>query len=552
MSLTRCLSFTINKNATGCSIHFIRNHSTRAETKTKNKKFPKIDDHTLRMRNALLDIAVDRKKTLNKAKQAVKYDNRTLNTTPKQNDHTIQISLTQAKSSDEIFSIIQTHWNIIKYPSVYSIAIKQCIEFRDWIIIRRLMDLLIYSAVEPTIFEFTQFFNAMALSHYPWQISDEYFKRMCNEYKIIPDKFIFSILIKGCRKECMYELAEDYWVTMIVKYNITPTSYLYTEMISVYAKSNQKRKAIKLFEQFSEKLKNKQIKFDVTTFHAYLTIFTQNGDINGMEQALILMKSFNISLNKLFVTEIMNGYIRGRKPKRAIDIFNAVVGRYISINDMDIKGKEPMLELKCIALCYIMKDDQNIWNNLEKKKSLYDEILMTMDRLMQYGHKANFSFYHAKTLLFAAIVMYSDNNPMEIVTMFEDLVNGGYIMYEQSENEIDLYRFELIQVQFILRYVIGNIKDNNKDLLFNVGMSKHNFSDTNNMLKLKQFVIKELLTYEPPIRCKKEKNNEGRLCVNKEELASYVNDENNYAMRKLINPSNDWYWDDPTQINSSV
>merc|ERR1712228_933390 len=191
----------------------------------------------------------------------------------------IQSLLSKAESSDEVFSIIQSNWYKITKPGVYSLAFKICIRYKDYLMTQKIMDLLIYSNVEPTIYQFTQFFNAMALSDVSPTITDEYFQRMCNEYNIIPDKFLFCILIKMCGKET---------------------------------------KAIKLFYQFYDKLKNQQVQFDVTTFHSFLSIFTRNGDINGMEEAFKVINEQKIEWNKLFVTEIMNGYINANKSEKAI------------------------------------------------------------------------------------------------------------------------------------------------------------------------------------------------------------------------------------------
>merc|ERR1712228_601117 len=230
----------------------------------------------------------------------------------------IQSLLSKAESSDEVFSIIQSNWYKITKPGVYSLAFKICIQYKDYLMTQKIMDLLIYSNVEPTIYQFTQFFNAMALSDVSPTITDEYFQRMCNEYNIIPDKFLFCILIKMCRKEQMYKLAETYWISMQSEYKIAPSSWLYTEMISVYNVCGKQTKAIKLFYQFYDKLKNQQVQFDVTTFHSFLSIFTRNGDINGMEEAFKVINEQKIEWNKLFVTEIMNGYINANKSEKAI------------------------------------------------------------------------------------------------------------------------------------------------------------------------------------------------------------------------------------------
>eukprot|EP01083_Nonionella_stella_P074228 201281_1 len=503
-------------------------------------KFPEIiTDLSQQRHNARLDGALDRKQTLNRAKSAVPFDMRTDYKSHGKN-YDIQVSLLKCKTAQDVLYTMQTNWQSVSHPSVYSIALKRCIKLRDWSKARQIMDLLVYSAVEPTIFEFTQFFNAMALSEMSPSLSDQYFERMRNDFGIVPDKFIFCILIKGCKKESQYKLAEKYWICMQKEYDIAPSSWLYTEMISTYARANKSNKAMTLFAQYYAKLKLERVECDVTTFHAYLTVFARNGDVKGMEQALQMIEeeqNIKCMSNKLFVTEVMSGYIRARMPHEAIRICEA----FMEGKESTIERMEPMLELKCVALAHLMKEDSS------NKLNLYGQIEGIMNELLQRNNP-NYRFFHAKTLLYAAIIMFHDRDPQRMIQIFEDMVRKGYIGYLANDNVIDLHLFELLQVQFILRYIIANITHTHRDLILIVGTGKHN-AYSNNKESVKQFVMNELLTFAPPLQCTITPHNKGQLRIDKTQLIPYMNDPNNYAKQKLMSTSSeDWYiWKDSRQ-----
>ena len=64
------------------------------------------------------------------------------------------------------------------------------------------------------------------------------------------------------------------------KYNMEPCVFTYTEMLSAYAASFQKEKAIKIFNEY---LDRKDLEPHQATYGAYLNVFSRNGDIEGME-----------------------------------------------------------------------------------------------------------------------------------------------------------------------------------------------------------------------------------------------------------------------------
>ena len=225
---------------------------------------------------------------------------------------------------------------------------------------------------------------------------------------------------------------------------------------------------------------------------------------------------------------------------------NFVVGDWLTLN-ADSKGLEGMLELKCIALAHTMRGE----NEEKEKKKKYLEIESAMNGLMRRSNR-HYSFFHAKTLFYAAIIMYHDVDPLEMVKMFEGLVNDGFLSYPRKEpnhedvvDVIDLHLFELLQVQFILRYTVGFMTKNQMAIKLVVGSGKHNLRPIDcTGPNIKQFVLSELAAFDPPIRCEQDPQNEGVLCVNKEDLNPYRGNPTNSARQKLLTPSKHWYWSD--------
>ncbi len=81
-----------------------------------------------------------------------------------------------------------------------------------------------------------------------------------------------------------------------------------------------------------------------------------------------------------------------------------------------------------------------------------------------------------------------------------------------------------------------------------VGRAKHSQGKDNNVSKMKEFVITELLSYKPPIKCKPARFNEGILTIDYIYLLPYLQDATNHGKKKLTLPSNDWYMNDTRTI----
>eukprot|EP01084_Bolivina_argentea_P204600 349438_1 len=152
------------------------------------------------------------------------------------------------------------------------------------------------------------FFNCMAHADKP-ELSEKYFNLMTEKYKLIPDVVKFTTLIKGCRKQGLWELASKYLEIMQNRYKLEPTKRTYTEIISVYGNAQKHALAKTLFAEYLDKIEKKQMPVNQPTFNAYLNVFSRIGDMKEAENVLQIMDKYGIQLNIVSVTDIMRGYL---------------------------------------------------------------------------------------------------------------------------------------------------------------------------------------------------------------------------------------------------
>ena len=466
--------------------------------------------------------------------------------------HQLQ-SLNKAKSSKEIIQFLK--FNVYIYaqkgyidPAIYGKAIQLCCNMRDYNAAKDIIDLMLSRLKKEQIPSSTEvvfsiFFNAMTKSDQP-MICYQYFMKMTKELNITPNLITFSTLIKSCRYQGKSELAETYWKLMENTYNIKPNNYLYNEIISVYSKGNQSDKAIETFDKwFNEsddtERKNKE---SLPLFGTYLNIFSRIGDMNGMENALNLIRKYKHKLNIVLYGDLMRGSIVARQPYKAIEFYKK------SLNDQ-LTPSAVTLRLKGVALCHIIKDDDKL--EFQEKVKVYKRLLKHFTKTYpKYGQQE--SPITASIVLTASIALFHNVDPRRIVDIFEQYESKYHLSYRKTDDDciIDLHCFHHLQVQFLLRYIVGyklNKFDLNErnglDVI--VGKSKHGIkAGLDGKYSLKDFVKDELMKYEPPIKCEQH-SNPGLLFIPKHQLLPYIGDDDNYAKSKLSIPSDDWYLSDP-------
>eukprot|EP01083_Nonionella_stella_P280699 954892_1 len=454
----------------------------------------------------------------------------------------IRTHINKANEAKHIVSIIRKNVRIIEHPSIFGKAMQKCNNLRDWNSVYEIMKLLESSDLTLDLIAFNIFFNSMAHSDSP-QLSIQYFDVMIHKYALLPTVPIFGTMLKSFRRQGKFKEAETFWNLMCDKYKLEPNEVAYTEMISVCAKCHEIEKGQKIFHEYLQKAQQQLLPQNLPTYSAYLNMFSRCGDVAGMTHAGTLIHQAGLKPDEVVVADIMRGLYVVRDFDGCLDMFDNWISH----------GNRPtiiMMQLKCIALKHKMEISNTTF---EDRYVMYMQIKdIIYNQLGKYGLKIDPLI--ALSELDGAIFLYRFRDPSKIIDVFKDLISKRWISYgvfdKQLQTDImDLHLFQPWQAQFILRYLIGfeckqlleSLVDDK--LWIVVGVGRHaGGSAKSKKGKLKEFVKKELKSWDPPINCCESNSNRGRLYVTKKDLVPYLNG-NNFAKQKLTVPSKDWYGD---------
>ena len=438
--------------------------------------------------------------------------------------------------ANEIANAITRQIETIEHDAIFGKAMQKCKALRDWKSVRMIMDSLLNSKFKPDTIHFNIFFNCMALSDGP-KLCIEYFRMMVNKYKLEPDVITFGSIMKSFRRQANVSEAEKCW-NMMAKYRVNPNDYLYTEMISVYAKSGQKDKGSKLFHEYLNKVQQTTLPRNIYTFGAYLNLFSRDGDIDGMDKATALFQAYDFEMNSTILGDLMRGYYTAGYFKESIETLTNW------LNDEN-QPTLPLMHLKCCALVRLIAETDSFAEKCDNYKKLQHTLYKELEQF-----KLKMDDLIVMTQLCGAINCYCHNDPWKIVEICDELCDKGlvgYTKYEASLKKyvIDLHLCQLSEAQFLMRYIVATqlkrmLTFSNDGLWVVVGKGKHTPGERKNKFRLRQFIIDELLSWDPPIKCSIHKT-KGMLFIDKEYLLPYTQNDMNYAREKLTIGSDDWY-----------
>eukprot|EP01083_Nonionella_stella_P173942 601618_1 len=437
----------------------------------------------------------------------------------------IHHQLTTCKQCDDIISILEKHQESIAQSSPYIQAMKmyRTLSKKDPQSIRRILCLFLDSNIQPTVYEFNTFFNSVLDSP---NLCAKYFKEMTNKYELVPDIVTFNALIKGCSTQRKHRTAGKYWYLMKHTYAIQPDNATYKEMIRVYAKSEKTERAEKIFNEYLEKVRNKELKPLANVFRAYLNVFSLVGDIKGMKHAFKVLQQHGMKVNAAIIGDVMSGYLIGGHPDKSIQTLRTYIA----------SGGCPktcmLLDRKCNALTQMIQNESV--DHVEEKQALYAELQNTIHVECKQYHTWIPNHVKARCLLASAIALYGDDT-MRIVEVFESLKDQGSIsdmvyVEEMQTFAINLHLLnDMTCAKFMLFYCITfkwkELVSVNDYFAIVVGKGLHSKRENKKKGKFGEFIANELLAYTPPIKCINQTQDKGILIVNKQDLLTYINEQ---------------------------
>lgn len=463
---------------------------------------------------------------------------------PKHTNTDIKIVLDTCQNSQQIVSLIKRKENEIIHASIYGKAMQKCRKLRDFVAVQHIMDLLLKrDDLEKSIVEFSIYINSMSMTEFSHRCI-YYLQIMIKKYNIKPNEILFASLLKSFRSKFEWKEAEKIWNLMINEYKIEANEAAYSAMMAIYSSSKQKNKATKLLKEYINKYPNNKHGHQAI-IGSYINLYCKLGDIKQIKKIIKLStKKYGLKLTNELIASIMTCYYTNRKYYKIIKLYNKWIN---DKNNNNIPNRH-LLFMKCVSLSHLIRSCNH---GFEEKQKIYHQLINTLYvDLNKYGIRLDQTF--AKIHLNAAIFLYHNQNPQEIVKVFEQLSNEnliGYLTNSQTLQIIDLHVFEFVTAQFILRYIFAYklnkiFNDNCNRICIITGKGKHTWTNDkgNEQLSLYKFIVKELSSWKPPLILPNT-SKLGRIYIHKHQLSEYLNntDNNNYAKHLLEIPSNDWY-----------
>ncbi len=444
---------------------------------------------------------------------------------PKDLKGKISTEITKSTNGEQLLNLLIDNQQDIKHIAIYSKAMQKCGMLKDWDSLHEIFKLLLsHPTIKPDLLSFNIFLNNMALSDGKSQECIESLAVMTNKYKIKPDVITFAAIIKSLRLRGEYEAAGKCWKLMTQKYKLKPHNILYCEMISTHSRHHQIEKATEIFNEYLDRVKLGELELEVIVFNAYLNGFSRIGDMDGMQKVMRLIDEYGLELTHHSIADVMRGCIGSKDYKSCLKAYQSWIDN----------GKRPNLNtmlLKCVALAKLITE----CDTFNEKHTLYLRLVDTLNnQLVFYGLELTPRI--ATTQLDAAINLY-EHEPMQIVEVFESMLERKLIGYQNIDGHIDFHFFTLTQAQFILRYLFGFklnelVKDDQDELFIVVGQGIHTPGDKKdgNRGRMRELVIKELESWIPFVTCRICKENKGMLAIKRDSLLPYLKTQMRFDM----------------------
>ena len=334
---------------------------------------------------------------------------------------------------------------------------------------------------------------------------ERYFRIMI-DMGIKPDIANFGALMNACAYRVNRNSVEfaEYLIDILQnEYGLELDNALVVPMMKIYRKQNNMDKVHDLVNNQLMKSDIKSLVEMEALLGAYLGIISGKCDISSVRYIIELMKDKGITLNVVHYSNLMNAYFCNGDYYECINVFNDMINNGIKPDEICI----------CHLLTtYLSIQHKSMINKDINTELLYHQKIVTgLSNLIKRYKVKEYHRMHIKRLD-SMILYYRNRNPSIMVEYFQN--NSDKYPYRNG-NKIDLHEYTHISAQFILRYLFHydfhDIIQNNQDLIIIVGKSIASTS-------LKQFVIKEINSWNSALVPINDNQNEGRVIIPNQSL----------------------------------
>ena len=404
--------------------------------------------------------------------------------------------------AEEIMNIL---WNAntVITDITYHCAMQRCHQLADYKTALRIFDLMYKNDITQTIDSYNILIQCLCdCDRVP--LGYKYYVEM-KQKAIIPSMETLRIILSGCKQRANYlNIAELIWKDMIFEYQYTPTMQICNLMISIYTKSGDVHKA----EIVWNHLIQNEYNIDSVTCMEMIYCFGIKKDKRKIENIQYLMKTKNINMDHLHYYGLIRYYLSIGDVHQVLLLFDDIKKQSIQIDDR-------LLYQLCITYLRLNKPGVIIKDLTTKYPKLFEQNL------------------DLQGLLFEAQIIKYAQDPKELVLNFrkllaEDYLTGYWTQCKDNQWWIDLhgiYRTNRM-IGFILKYIfqferkyIENEMNNLRNVVILCGRGVHSnpgFAGTT-----KTNTEKELLSWNPPIRCKIHPQYNACLIVNHQDIEHF-------------------------------
>lgn len=136
---------------------------------------------------------------------------------------------------------------------------------------------------------------------------------------LIPDKYMFSTLLRGCIEEGNFEQADKILQDMY-DYGVKPDQHIYSLMMNGFGKCGQPEKCDKILAE----MKELGIKPDITLYNTYIEVYAKYGNTEKIEEIIKEMERENVKFDEITFGSIIKGYSKKGNLQKIEQILNSM------------------------------------------------------------------------------------------------------------------------------------------------------------------------------------------------------------------------------------